>query len=249
MKEVGYDFVECGVGGALIPDKDDEAWKKQRDLILGAALPMRSCNGFLPGSFRLTGPNASFDAPLAYAEKACRRADEVGLKTIVFGSGGARNVPGDFCAADRKARPDVQKGRDQFRDFCAALAKRIADCKVTVVLEPLCPNESNIVNYVWQGLQIVEEVGSPRIQQLADLFHMIMGLESADSIVQAGSRLMHCHIAEKSTRTAPGLKGDASSFPTSRRSAGSATAVASRASAAGATGRTSRRISRPPSRS
>lgn len=209
MKRVGYDFFESGVGAMLIPDRDEEAWKRQREAIRAAALPLRSCNGFLPGTFRLTGPKAAFDAPLAYAEKACRRADEVGVKTIVFGSGGARNVPGDFCG---KNRPPVQEGRDQFRDFCRALAARIADCKVTVVIEPLCPNESNIVNYVWQGLQIVEEVGSPRIQQLADLFHMMAGLEDAASIVKAGSRLRHCHIAERKTRTAPGLKGDGSEF-------------------------------------
>ncbi len=209
MKDIGYDFFESGVAGMFVPDKDDEAWKKQKDAILGAALPLRSCNGFLPGKFRLTGPEASFEEPLAYAEKACRRADEVGVKTIVFGSGGARNVPGDFCS---KERPKLQEGRDQFRDFCVQLAARIADCKVTVVIEPLCPNESNIINYVWQGLKVVEEVNSPRIQQLADIYHMIMGLEDAESILKAGARLKHCHIAERKTRTAPGLKGDGSEF-------------------------------------
>jgi len=209
MKAAGYDFVECGVADMFVPAKGEEDWKKAKERILAAALPLRSCNGFLPGTFRLTGPKASFDAPLAYAETACRRADEVGVKTIVFGSGGARNVPGDFCS---KERPKLQEGRDQFRDFCAALAKRIDGCRVTVVIEPLCPNESNIVNFVWQGLQIVEEVGSPRIQQLADFFHMIMGHEDAESIVKAGPRLRHCHIAEKATRTAPGLKGDGSEF-------------------------------------
>lgn len=41
---------------------------------------------------------------------------------------------------------------------------------------------------------------------------MIMGLEDAESIVKAGNRLKHCHISEKKTRTAPGLKGDGSEF-------------------------------------
>ena len=75
---------------------------------------------------------------------------------------------------------------------------------MSVVIEPLRPNESNIINYVWQGLQIVEEVNSPRIQQLADLFHMIMGREPVESIVKAGCRLKHVHIAEKETRQYPG---------------------------------------------
>ena len=137
-----------------------------------------------------------FDEPLKYAETVCRRADEVGVKTVVFGSSGARNVPKD-CK-------DVEKGVEQFTDFCRQLAARISDLKMCVVIEPLRPNESNIINYVWQGLQIVEDVKSPRIQQLADLFHMIMGRESPESIVQAGCRLKHVHIAEKETRQYPG---------------------------------------------
>ena len=204
LKEIGYDFWEWNGASAFIPTKSDEEWKKHRDeKILSAALPIRSVNGFLPGIFRLTGPKASFDEPLKYAETLCRRADEVGLKTIVFGSGGARNVPGDICGP-KDQKPLPEKGVEQYTDFCRQLAARISDLKVCVVIEPLRPNESNIINYVWQGLQIVEDVKSPRIQQLADLFHMIMGRESPESIVQAGCRLKHVHIAEKETRQYPG---------------------------------------------
>ena len=204
LKEIGYDFWEWNGAAAFIPTKSDEEWKRHRDEhILSAPLPIRSVNGFLPGNFRLTGPKASFEEPLKYAETLCRRADEVGLKTVVFGSGGARNVPGDICGP-KEQKPLPEKGVEQYTEFCRQLAARISDLKVCVVIEPLRPNESNIVNYVWQGLQIVEDVNSPRIQQLADLFHMIMGREPADSIVQAGCRLKHVHIAEKETRQYPG---------------------------------------------
>ena len=199
LKSIGYDFYEWGCAAAFIPTKSDEEWKRQREKIMSAPLPLRSANGFLPGTFRLTGPNASFDEPLKYAETVCRRADEVGVSTIVFGSGGARNVP-----VPEKGRADVEKGVEQYTEFCKLLAQRIEGLKVTVVNEPLRPNESNIINYVWQGMQVVEEVNSPRFAQLADLFHMIMGRESPRSIVEAGSFLKHVHIAEKTTRKYPG---------------------------------------------
>ena len=90
-------------------------------------------------------------------------------------------------------------------DFCLALAKRVADLKtVQVVIEPLRPKESNLVNFVWQGLKIVEEVNSPRIQQLADIYHMIEGGETAESITKAGALLKHCHIATMGSRQYPG---------------------------------------------
>ena len=131
-----------------------------------------------------------------------RRADEIGVKTIVFGSGGARNVPGDFTGKDR---PDLEKGTRQYADFCRELAKRVADLKTTsVVIEPLRPNESNIINYVFQGLAICREVNSPRLRLLADIFHMMMGGDPASAIVEAGPLLGHCHIADYETRQFPG---------------------------------------------
>lgn len=201
MADLGYDFWETAVAGALRPDDAD--WSKTRSAILAAPIPLRSCNGFLPGKFRLTGPNASFDEPLKYAELACRRADELGMKTIVFGSSGARNAPDGF---------PKEKAEAQFVEFLKRLAERIDSCRVSVVLEPLQPKEANFLNFVKEGVAMCREVGSPRIRQLADIFHMEQGGEDASSITLAGDLLLHCHIAEKGDRTAPGMRGDGSEF-------------------------------------
>ena len=208
LKAHGYDFIETGAAAAFIPEKSNEEWKKQKDVILNCGLPLRSCNGFLPGKFRLTGPKADFEPALKYAETVLRRADEVGTKTIVFGSSGARNVPGDICG-EKEQRPLPEKGVEQYTEFCKILCKRVEDLQtVQMVIEPLRPNESNIINYVWQGMQIVREVNHPRLQELADIFHMICGKESACSIIDAGCHLKHCHIACKETRQFPGTRPD-----------------------------------------
>ena len=202
MRELGFDFWEWGAGPAFDPSKDDAWWRKQKDEIAKRPLPLRSCNGFIPGKYRLTGPKADHGPALDYAEKILRRADEIGVKTIVFGSGGARNLPKDLVKADPSA---VERGVQQYTEFCAALAKRVADLKtVQVVIEPLRPKESNVINFVWQGKKVVDEVNSPRIQLLADIFHMIEGGETAESIVAAGGCLKHCHIATKEKRVYPG---------------------------------------------
>ena len=208
LKAHGYDFIETSAAAAFIPEKSDEEWKKQKDVILNCGLPLRSCNGFLPGKFRLTGPNADFEPALKYAETVLRRADEVGTKAIVFGSSGARNVPGDICGP-RDQAPKPEKGVEQYTEFCKILCKRVEDLQtVQIVIEPLRPNESNIINYVWQGMQIVREVNHPRLQELADIFHMICGKESPCSLIDAGCHLKHCHIACKETRKFPGTRPD-----------------------------------------
>jgi sugar phosphate isomerase/epimerase len=43
---------------------------------------------------------------------------------------------------------------------------------------------------------------------LVDIFHMLRDNEPASEIVRFGHLLRHAHIAEKETRTAPGVKGD-----------------------------------------
>ena len=93
----------------------------------------------------------------------------------------------------------------QFTEFCRLLCRRVDDLKnVQVVIEPLRPNESNVINYVWQGMQVVREVKHPRLQELADFYHMLSGRESASSIIDAGDSLKHGHIASRGTRRYPG---------------------------------------------
>lgn len=200
----GFDYFEAGVAEAFAPAEGDEVWQEKKRALAAAPLPLRACNGFLPGTFRLTGPEADHGPALDYAERACRRADEVGCKFIVLGSGGARNVPGGFAPGLQP--PDIEGAYAQFTAFCKALADRIADCRVTVVLEPLRANESNLLNYVWQGMQIVRDVDSPRLEVLADFYHMMRGREGAESIVEAGPHLKHCHVAMRASRAWPGYE-------------------------------------------
>lgn len=199
LKAAGYDFCENSVSAFLIPDKDDAAWAEQKEKILAEnkILKTVSCNGFLPGTFRLTGPEPTHEAALEYAMRACRRADEVGLDYIVFGSGAARKIPDGF---------DHAEGRRQFVDFCRKLAAAMeaAGCRVTIVLEPLNWKETNLLNYVREGAEIVDEIGSDRIRLLADLYHMCAGGEKAEALVAAGRRLRHVHVADP-TRQYPGF--------------------------------------------
>jgi sugar phosphate isomerase/epimerase len=199
LKAVGYDFIEGGVGGTFKPEMPDADYAPELAKLKASALPIRSCNGFIPGKFRLTGPETTHDAALEYAVKACQRADALGVPFIVLGSGGARKVPDGFDAA---------KGKAQFIEFCQKLGDRIKDLKVTIVLEPLNKGETNLLNSVAEGVEYVDAIQRPRIQLLADFYHMLKESESPDSIRKAGARLRHCHIAELEGRKAPGTKGE-----------------------------------------
>jgi len=199
LKEAGFDFIEGGVAGTFKPDKPDADFAPVLAKLKASVLPTRSCNGSIPKIFPLTGPAPLHEDALAYAVTACRRADEAGVPFIVFGSGGARRVPDGF---------DLAKGKAQFIEFCQKLGDRIRDFHVTIVLEPLNKGETNILNSVAEGIEYVDAVAKPRIQLLADFYHMLKENESPDSIRKAGARIRHCHIAKLEKRMAPGTKGE-----------------------------------------
>ncbi len=199
LKKAGFEFIESGVGGLLKPETPDSDFAPQIEKLKACALPIRSCNGFIPGKFRLTGPDTTHDEALEYAFTACRRAEAIGIPYIVLGSGTARKIPDGF---------DAEKAKLQFFAFCQKLGKRIKDFKLTIVLEPLNKSETNLLNSVTEGIAYVDAIGHPRIQLLADFYHMLREDEGPDAIRKAGGRIFHCHIAELEGRKAPGTKGE-----------------------------------------
>lgn len=196
LEEAGYSFYETSTDNAFMPGKSESDWTKQRHLIESFGIPLRSCNGFYTKRFRLTGPEPRWDEALGYADVCFRRGDEVGLKYIVLGSGGARNQPAGF---------PLDKAVDQFVEFCKRLADRAASSNVTVVLEPLPKKAVTFLRYVSEGVEIAKRVNHPRLKVLADLRHMANNEESADSILKAGTEyIKHTHIAVK-THQLPGF--------------------------------------------
>jgi sugar phosphate isomerase/epimerase len=76
--------------------------------------------------------------------------------------------------------------------------------KTKLAIEPINRYETNIVNTVADGLDLIEGVGVDNLGLLLDTFHMNIEEPSIeDSIREAGSRIFHFHIAD-SNRWYPG---------------------------------------------
>ncbi len=199
LKTAGADYIEAGVRRYLIPTESDEKFGEKFAAFKQSALPIYSCNGFLPGSLKSTGADAVHDKILDYAEVAFRRAQQSGIKIIVFGSGGSRKIPEGF---------DAGQGRKQFISLLKRMGPIAKKYGVTVVIEPLNKKECNFINTVSEGTDIARQVGHANIKVLADFYHMMRENEGPESILKAGKDLRHCHIAELRGRTPPGVNGD-----------------------------------------
>lgn len=77
--------------------------------------------------------------------------------------------------------------------------------EVRLLIEPINRSETDFLNTIGEALQIIDRMGSSRVQVLADTYHMHIAERSVEDALRAcGRRLGHVHVAD-SNRQAPGL--------------------------------------------
>jgi sugar phosphate isomerase/epimerase len=200
LKRLGYSFVEESVGRFLIPDTGgDEHYEKNRQALKMEGVPVRSYIYFFPGKLKSVGPDLHHEAILQRADLALKRAKACGSKNIVFGSGGSRAIPDGF---------DRDQAKAQHIALCQKMAPLAEKHGVTLAVEPLNRGETNFINSLAEGVEIIRAVNNPWLRLQCDIYHMLKEDEKPDEIIRYGQYITHCHIAEKQSRTAPGVKGD-----------------------------------------
>lgn len=202
IKSLGYSFVEEGVGRFLIPDEKsggDAQFAKNTALVKSVGVPVRSYTSFFPGNLKSVGEELHHEAILERADLALKRAKEIGSPNIVFGSGGSRRIPEGF---------DREKAKQQHIEVSRKMGVLAEKHGVTITIEPLNRSETNFVNSLAEGAEIVTAVNNPWFRLLCDIYHMKKDDEGPEQIRKYGKLITHCHIAEKANRTAPGVEGD-----------------------------------------
>jgi sugar phosphate isomerase/epimerase len=199
LKNYGCSYIEESVGGFLIPKNGDIQYAKNLQQLQSDQFPIRSYVILLPGDLKTLGPDANHEAILQRTDLALKRAKECGSKYIVFGSGASRVIPEGF---------DRDKAKVQHIELSKRMAPLAEKHGVTIALEPLNRGETNFINSLSEGVEIINAVNSPSFQLLCDIYHMLKEDEPADQIVKFGKHIVHCHIAEKQNRTPPGVAGD-----------------------------------------
>lgn len=192
--EMGYDYIEASAGEVLA--LTDEEVKKLGAMKKNGDFDLRYVNSFVRGDLEICTESA--DVLEDYVNVAVRRVAELGAGVIVFGSGVARKYPESMTHAE-----GMQKFI-QFLDFCSKAAKEHG---IKIALEPLNHTETNILNSVAEGAEIVRRLNSPEIVLLADAFHMAIEGEHAEVILDNEDIISHLHISEAPGRVCPGKFG------------------------------------------
>ncbi|HEY0076294.1 MAG TPA: sugar phosphate isomerase/epimerase family protein [Abditibacteriaceae bacterium] len=192
MQEAGADYVEFGVSAVM---GSEEEFAQLQEALSQFPLNVEAYNSFIPAKHRITGPDVNLEEVIAYCHTALTRCKALGGEVVVLGSGAARRVVEGF---------DREKALQQFVEFGRALGPVAEEVGIDIAIEPLNKNEDNLINTVRHGAQLVDEIAQPRIQLLADLYHMFTDGESLFSVTAAGARLRHTHVCDLG-RVPPGF--------------------------------------------
>jgi D-psicose/D-tagatose/L-ribulose 3-epimerase len=192
----GLDFIELPVAKALTGSSDE--FEQLADLIERSNLAARAANVFLPATLRVVGPDASTDQLSAYAEAALDRARRLGVAVLVFGSGASRTVPAGFPR---------QRALDQFEDAVRVVNEHASSRGVTLAVEPLHSEETNLLNSVGEAARFLSDRRLDGIRLVADLWHMECEGEDLAVIDRLGDVIAHAHVAAAG-RLAPGQAAD-----------------------------------------
>ena len=195
-KAAGFDYVELGTS-ELAALSDDE-YEKAVTHIKQVGLPVPVTNLFLPAALKVTGPQIDRDQQMAYVKRAFARLSRLGTEIVVFGSGGARRVPEGF------PKEDAFK---QLVEFGRRIAPEARAHGITVAIEPLRREETNIINSAAEGLELVKAINDPNFQLMVDFYHLASEKEDPEIIVRAREHIRHLHMANPQGRVFP-LKWD-----------------------------------------
>lgn len=203
LRAAGADFVEENVQTLLQGLTDDAKWRGM-ERINGSALPVFAANSLVPGDLKIVGESVDFDRLQWYMGNIASRAQRAGIRVLVFGSGGARNVPEGF---------DRGRAREQIVTFCKMAAGLCANAGITLVAEPLNRKECNMINTVAEAMEYVKAVNHRGFQCLVDSYHFWTENEPLENLAAAMPWIRHVHVADKDGRVPPGESGSADYRP------------------------------------
>ena len=192
-----FDYMEWSVGAFLKPR---ESYARFADSMAaarraGSSWPVVNC--FIPADLKVTGDHVSTAELETYVTTACARAQEAGVETIVFGSGGARRIPEGF---------DGGRAHEQIRHFSVMAATVAETFGVTIAVEPLNRSECNVMTSVRECAALVREVNHPSLRLLVDAYHLMLDDDALEDVVANGDLLVHVHLATVPNRRPPGAE-------------------------------------------
>src|SRR5262249_60070347 len=91
----------------------------------------------------------------------------------------------------------------QLVDFGRRMAAEARSHGITIAVEPLRRQETNIINTAAEGLALVNAIDVPNFQLMIDFYHLASEREDPAIVLTARDHLVHLHMANPQGRAFP----------------------------------------------
>lgn len=202
LNTITFDYLEENVQRFLVPEQPQTHFEALLTEARALPIPIETANVLIHSNLPLvTTPTQRTDTVRLerYIKTVLQRAERVGIRAIVFGSGGARACPPGF---------DHHDAVQQIGNHLATWSAWARDYGVQFVLEPLRYEETNILNTVAESGALVSQLAPSGARLLIDTYHMACNQEAPATMSPYLPLLAHVHVAEKQDRAAPGTHGE-----------------------------------------
>jgi D-psicose/D-tagatose/L-ribulose 3-epimerase len=191
-KAAGFDYMDLRTSEvAALSDADFAQLAAKLKRI---DMPVLDTYLFIPANIKLTGPSIDKDQQMAYVRLALDRVSQLGARVVAMGSGPARSYPDGFPKDQAYA---------QLVDFCKRIGPEARARNIIIAIEPLRPQESNLIQSLAEALTFIKTVNDPNIELNLDYYQFEMVKEDPADIIAAGDHIVHVHMANPNGRVLP----------------------------------------------
>lgn len=192
LAEYGCDYLELPLT-QLMKLSEDEFLQLTEELAT-AKINCEVCNIFFPKEVRLTGEEVSLTVVENHIRTALEKAKKIGAKIVVFGSGGAKNIPEGF---------PYDKAHNQLVEALKIIDKYAVLNDILIAIEPLNHKESNIILNLTEATKLMKSSEYKNIKLLVDYYHYSLENDNEEAVLTAMPDLVHVHFAEPEGRGFP----------------------------------------------
>ena len=188
IKNKGFDYIEVPLD--YITGLRDDEFADTVNHLEELGMPVPAGNFFFPSDLKVVGPEVDEKAVASYCRKAIARCSAIGIRMITVGSGRSRYCPDGFSK---------DTAVSQFGKWLEYIAD-IADSSMTVVIEPIRHQATNILNTVEECRSLKCAVDNPKVMLMADFQQMSAQGDDFRSIQED---VVHVHISNSRTLACP----------------------------------------------
>lgn len=185
VAENGLDYIEGNF--SMLATCEEEKYQAFKAELEKYSVRCEATNCFFPGNVKIVGENVDYDYIKKYLEKGFCRANEVGVKVVVLGSGGARHIPDGY--------PYDKAVRDMIYLVKNYIAPEASKYGIDFVFEPLCKMETNFINTIKEGAMLAAAINESNVGTLGDLYHMYVEGDTYDDVRELKGVLRHAHMS------------------------------------------------------